>query len=435
VSGRAGVILTSAANIAVPLAAFMSAPLLARALTVEERGQVAAVTAAVQLTVALFAVGLPDAATYFAARSARGPSRRGFHLAIAFGAVGSVALFLAAPLVAPDDIAIQGYVRAAAFAVLPTLVLMVVRGTALGDQRWAVHLADNLLGPFCRLVTLAVLLGFGVLTPLTATLVLVTTGFIGLLVYAPRRPQTRPPLQHVPATQRESVLKFGVGVWIGSLSGVFLSTLDQVLMTSLSTAYQLGLYAVAVSVSQVVLVFNTSLRSVVLSVESRQGDDDRLAATARISTLLTVALSLLVALAAPFVVPALFGREYQGAVILVEILLLSTILGNPGSVAGMGLMARGKPAARSWSLLAAAVVNVTLVLIFVPAGGAVAAAWATVAAGAIAGNLNILFLRLGYQVPMRQFYGIRTADLVELRRHAREMSKSVISIVRRGTKN
>ena len=63
------VIVNSASNIAVPLTSFFSAPILAHALGVVGRGEVAGATAPLFLLATAGALGLPEAVTYFAARS------------------------------------------------------------------------------------------------------------------------------------------------------------------------------------------------------------------------------------------------------------------------------------------------------------------------------------------------------------------------------
>ncbi|WP_166657806.1 MULTISPECIES: lipopolysaccharide biosynthesis protein [Microbacterium] len=429
-SAKRGVALLSIGNLAVPLAAFLSAPLLARALTVEERGDVAAATATAQLAIALFSVGLQDATTFFSARlngRSKHLIRRSLLLGALLGTLATVSTILAAPLVSGGSPRVEALIVAAAFACLPAMLAMAVRGWAVGEQRWGASMVDGLVGPVARLLVLVILVSFGMLSALAGVIAIMLTGFVGVLVYLrPLRRSVAPDStdEDVPAM---SLARYGAGVWIGSVGGVVLSLLDQVLMPTLSTSYQLGIYAVAVSISQIVLVANNSIRSVFLSLESRSPDIGRLARVARISTLLTVTACAAIALIVPWGLPFLFGAEYSGAIVVVQILLLSTVLGNAGSVAGVGLMARGKPILRSLSMLTACVVNVVLILILVPPYGAIGAAWATVAAGLVAGNMNILLLRAFVGVQARNFYGVRRGDVADLKR----LSIEVVRVARK----
>lgn len=430
-SAKRGVFYSVAANGLIPAGAFLAAPILARALSVEERGQVAAVSASVQLVVALFGLGLPDAATYFAARSQKHGNaavRRAILLSILLGGCASIVLFFCAPLVAPGSSETQLYIQVCSAAALPTLVLLVLRGTASGQQQWERVLGDNLISTFARLSFLLLLSAAGSLTPLVASIAMSVTGFLGLAAYFRSRTKDSHAVHKEPG---ERVLKYSTGVWFGTLGGVLLSTVDQVLMSSLSSNYELGIYAVAVSVSGAVLVFNTAVRSVILSVEARSASLERLTRAARVSTAVTLLLVAVTAAITPWGVPLLFGADYAPAVKIIWILLLSTVLGNAGSIAGMGLMARGWPLARSLSMTIAAVINVALVAAFVGSGGAEAAAWATVVAGAIAGNVNIFLAKKFTGVAARDFYGLRMSDCIYLIGTGRSLMNGIVAALRR----
>lgn len=417
---RRGVVLSVIGNLGAPAAAFISAPLLARALGVDGRGVVAAATAPLQLAAALMTLGLPDAVTYFASRG-RSEGRSAFWRAVVLtltvGAVATAVVVLAAPTLSGGNSQLGHLIQLAAYAILPTMLLALVRAYATGLQRWALVALDGTLSPFVRLGALVLLVAIDQLGLTTGTIVMASTGFISVFLYLGlirRERDSRESDQRANPIAYRTIVGFGAGAWAGSVSGVLLSYLDQVLMTPLSATTQLGLYSVAVSVSQIVLVVNNAIRNVAFAVEARSPDMERLARLSRISTIVTFVVCAGVAALAPLFVPLLFGTAFSSAVGLVQILLLSTVLGNAGSIAGIGLMARGRPILRSWSLAAAALVNATLILVLVPRFGAYGAAWATAIGGLIAGNLNIVFLRAFFGVPMLQFYRLRAVDVAAL---------------------
>jgi O-antigen/teichoic acid export membrane protein len=117
-----------------------------------------------------------------------------------------------------------------------------------------------------------------------------------------------------------------------------------------------------------------------------------------------------VALVGIWGVPWLFGSEFSQAVPVLEILLLGVVVGNPGSIAGAGLSARGRPELRSWSLVIAVAVNIGLLVLLVPMFGAIGAAWATAVGNLIAGGLNIVWLRVFFGIPISTFLAPRVSD-------------------------
>jgi O-antigen/teichoic acid export membrane protein len=160
-------------------------------------------------------------------------------------------------------------------------------------------------------------------------------------------------------------------------------------------------------VSEVILVFNSAVRDVIFSLESSSLNLDRLGKASRVPTLVTSSLAFTVGVLSVWGIPWLFGDAFSPAVGPTLILLLAIVLGNPGSVAGAGLSARGRPELRSVSLLIAVVVNVALVIALVPPLGACGAAWATLAGNVVAGGMNIIFLRIYLGIPVVIFLGIR----------------------------
>lgn len=416
-SARRGVSISLLGNFFPPVAGFLSAPLLAHALGVDGRGEAAAATAPLLLAMSMFTLGLPEALTYYIARRPESGAIAFRRAALYIGAVGvlvTIGIVLLSSFLAGGNAELAELIAIASIALIPCLLLVIARGVAAGYQLWTLVAIERAVGSVLRLGIVGGLMLFGALDVMTATISIAATTFAGIVVYATipiavRKRQIGRDSQTGPA-----LLSFGMKIWLGSLTGVLLSRLDQLLMTPLASAYELGLYAVAVSISEVVLVFNSAVREVIFSIESEEPDIDRLGRASRISTLLTTAAAILVGIIGIWGLPWLFGAEFTPGVPVMEILLLAVALGNPGSIAGAGISARGRPGLRSWSLAAAFLVNLVLVLILVPPFGAIGAAWATVVGNCVAGYLNIIWLRVFFQVPISTFLGFRGNDVRQI---------------------
>ena len=131
-----------------------------------------------------------------------------------------------------------------------------------------------------------------------------------------------------------------------------------------------------------------------------------------ISNLLTAVAALGVALLSLLFFETLFGPEFLPALPLTMVLLFAVVLGNHGSIAGIGLSARGRPGLRSAAESLGLVVNVMLVLALVPPLGAMGAAVATVVGGVAAAIWNLSMLNRVYGVPWLSMLGVRRSDIV-----------------------
>lgn len=411
------IVLATIGNLGPPAAAFISAPILAQTLGVFERGQVAAATAPLMLAASAATLGLPEAVTFFVARAGKtrvaGLVAKAMFLISIAGILASALLFALSPLLATGDPEVLALIHLSLVMVVPSLALIIVRSASAGRGRWGLIALERTIGSAARLIAVLALALTGQLTIVTATLTISVSMWIGLIAYfglLQRRPEMRPVDARI-----GQLMGYGSRVWFGSLAGVLLSRIDQLLIAPLSDAAALGIYVVAVAIAELVLVFNNAVRDVYFAEESRSPDMSRVARAARLSTIVTAVLALMVAFASVWGIPALFGEEFAAAIVPTWILLAAVVLGNPGSLAGAGLSAYGKPHLRSWSLLFALIANIGVLVILVPSMGAVGAAIATAVGNVFAAGINLLWVRrVDKQFSASQFVLVRRDDFSTL---------------------
>lgn len=405
-----------------PLVALATGPILAHSLGVSGRGEVAAATAPLALIITVGAFGIPEAVTWAVARSpsiARNAAGRGFLLLTAAGAVAMGLLVVAAPWLSGGDARVLLLIYVASLAVIPSLLVGVLRGVASARGAWHLVALERIITSALRLVAIVPFWLTGSLTPLVATLTIAGMPVVGAVVYFAHMRRLEPRAVAVPPEVAvPGLLGYGVRIWIGSLSGVLLSRLDQVLLTPLAGTFELGLYVVAVNVSELPLIINMAVRDVSFVTDAANAVDDRLATSARVSTLLCAIAGIGIGITMLWWLPLLFGSAFINSIPVAAVLLAAVVLGTPGSIAGSGLSARGRPGLRSGSLVVACVVNVVLIVVLTPTLGAMGAALATLAGNLISSNLNLLLLRREFNVGILQFYGVRRSDLVTLRHFA-----------------
>lgn len=395
-----------------PLAGLASAPILAQSLGVDGRGMLAGATAPLLLISAVATLGVPDAVTYFVAKS---PSRvlhiqlRAVLLLCLSGVVATAVSLILAPVLAGPDTSLASLISLASMAIIPTILVSALRGTAAGLGLWKLVALERAIGPLVRLLAIIALVVTDNLSLLLAVAVLAFSPVVGGLAYLSLRshPADR---EHVSPSMK-SIAGYGARVWFGAMAGVLLMRLDQVLLVPLSSATELGLYVVAVTISELPLVVNSAVREVVFASDARSSENTRLTRAARLSFLVCALIALFLGSTAAWWLPMLFGDEFAPALPVLLVLLVAVCLGIPGSVAGAGLSGRGRPHLRSWALVVACVVNVTLFLVLAPALGALGAALATLAANLFSSNLNIIQFCRRFDVRFWDFYAVTTSDI------------------------
>jgi O-antigen/teichoic acid export membrane protein len=409
-----GILTGVIGNVIPALSALVSAPVLALSLGVAGRGQLAAATSPYLLAVTIATLGIPDALTYLVARRPHVVRavvwRSAWIQALAGIVVSAILIALSSPLSGGSS-QVRSLMLLTVLPMTPALLLGSLRGVASGLQLWRAIALERILSSVGKLGAFILLAAFGSLTPITGTIVVVASPLLGAIPYLSLLSRRGSSRARVEDAGHGVIMSYAIRVWGGSLAGTLLSRLDQTLMLSLSSAEQLGYYAVAVSISEVLLIVNAAVSTVVFSSDARSQDDERLGAAARISSSITVLLAAVIAFSMYAWVPVLFGQQFSAAIPVTWVLLVAVALGNPGSVAGSSLSARGAPGARTTSLVIACIANIVGLYLLVPTFGAMGAALCTLGGNLLAGGTNIIWLKVRFGVPLRLFAGLRRQDI------------------------
>lgn len=396
-----------------PAASFASGPILAHALSVEGRGELAAATMPLLLVATVATIGLPEAVTYFMAQD-RGRTtallKRGALLLLIPAGVAAALLVFVSSWISGGNPTVHRLIVMSAALVVPSLVLSIVRAAAAAHNRWGAITLERIITAASKLIPLIVLFTIGQLNLVNAAIVVIASTLTGALAYIPLMaiPISGPPAANVTNTD---LMRYSSGVWLGAISGMFLLRIDQVLLSPLAGAFQLGIYAVAASVSELPVVVNAAIRDTAFTHISDQSiTSDHVGELSRVSTILVMILCIPVGAVSPFLIPILFGSDFSGAVPVVLILLLATALANPGSIAGVGLSASGFPHLRSLSLVGACIVNIPMLILLVPSLGAIGAAIAALLGYITASNICIALAVFRHEAKFGDYYRFRASD-------------------------
>lgn len=403
-----------------PIAVLATAPILARALDVSGRGDLAAATAPYMLAVYVAAIGLPDAVTNVLARRSYFRRVTWFALAsslLGTGSVTFVIVWLASPVLTEGGSPGLGTLTTfATLATIPALLVALLRGTAAGLHMWGVVATERILNGSLRIVGIAGFALAGQLTLFSATLVTVLCPVLAGLAYVRLVGATPGEGPVSPPTPASKAFGYGGKVWLGSVAGVLLMRIDQLLILPLGGAVQLGLYAVAVNVSEVPLIINTATREVMFSSDAAQRDNARAGLAAR-ATFIACSLCAIVVLAPiGWWLPLVFGTEFSNAIPIALLASIAVLVGIPGSIAGATLSARGRPELRSASIVVACVLNIVLLFVLVPPLGGIGAALATLFGNLTSSNICVAYAVKWHGFTWGDFYRMRRSDVVSLYR-------------------
>ncbi|SDX02116.1 Membrane protein involved in the export of O-antigen and teichoic acid [Arthrobacter sp. cf158] len=400
-----------------PLMSLATAPILAQSLGVVGRGELAAGMAPMLFAVAVGALGIPEALTYFIARQARGARRavrRAFWILTLLGIAAAALVTLSASLLADGNAEIRQLILVTAALTVPTFWASVPNSVLAGNHAWKQSALIDFGLSALRLLVLAVMAAANTLTPLAATIAMLGFPLLKGLVTLPYLIRYRRGSRNATAA-RVRLFNYGSRLWVGSLAGVVLLRLDQLLMVPFANAAQLGLYSVAVSLGEIPALLSSAVRNVVFSSDAESSHQhehqQRLQQTARLTSAASALASLGIGVSLPWAIPLFFGETFGAAVAVCWVILAGVALGSAGSVAGAGLSARGRPGLRSCGMVIGALLNTAILMVTVPTMGAMGAALATLVGSAVAGTMNIVWLRTHFGMTMRGFYGLRRHDL------------------------
>jgi O-antigen/teichoic acid export membrane protein len=330
------------ANVLSAATGFITGPLLARALGASGRGDLQAIILPLQLTPIVLSFGI----TSFAYRTLpRGrtvdeviPS-----LGLPLVLIGLVVAALAVPIAdafAAGRDTVRTYLIFG-FLVTPLALLIMLLSSSLAAlERWRAVIGMNVIPfavPLVAIVGLAVL---GRLTVATAAAATILGSLLGMLPGLPLLLSVRKPVFRLSLVR--DGLSFGMRSWLGGLAQLANGRLDQVLMITLVPPRELGLYAVATTISW---AFGPLAGAVSPPLMARIGSGERhlMPQAVRMTVSMTVVINLGLALVTPILLTVLFGPEFRAATPMAIVLLGASVPLAGASVLSTALQADGAP--------------------------------------------------------------------------------------------
>jgi len=397
--------LVFVANAMILFCGVVTSLLTAWALGPAGRGELLVVTLWPPVCALLVTFGLDQAHRYWVARDPLCISIL-FSNAILFAAVAGPITLLLSELIIPHVVGERSpetmrLVRIYMVNIPAALIQFLMIGLLEGARRFGWAGAARLMFFVVQAVAYFLLWIYGRLTVESAalTLILAQLGAMFLSVFAVLR-ELKPRWQPSWCKWKEA-LGYGVRDYPGVVADFTTLRLDQLLLGGMASSAAIGLYFVAVRLSEITAIMASSVADALMpEVAASHADRAERLLGRSLRLTLYIHLGVLVPLwiGAPLVLRHVYGERFLAATATMRILLLASVVLSAGGVMISGLRGFGHPGLSTIARLASAVVTVVSLLLLLPRLGIVGAAVASL---------------LGYGVTMviAMFWLVRKGDL------------------------
>ncbi len=399
------VLLTVATQMAVVLINVVTGVITARLLGAEGRGVFAAVTLWPQFLASVAQLGLPIAMVYFL-RNHPADARRilsaGLVLALAVSAVATGAGLVATEFFMrkfsrADILLADGCIL---FTVTNVLV-MLLRQAMTAQGRFRAFNISSTLPPLLYMLLLLAALALLPLTPGMAALALMLSSplTLGWIVWTMRGGPAPTPSGLAPWCGR--IIHFTSRTAPMEVASNLLLYIDRLVLITVISAEELGLYVVAFSLSRLMLVLQTAVQSVVYPSMSGRAPHEMKALHDQAFRLVCYAVAGAVAgttLLGTTMLGLVYGADYRPAGALLNILIIEAGVTCIGHVVVQLYLAMGRPGYASVAQVTSLGVACAGLAVLVPQMGAAGAAWSLVAGSAA--RLVVLLVGVRMQLKM-----------------------------------
>lgn len=329
-------------SIVTNLAAFVTGPLQARSLGPSGRGAVAAVLATSGLLGTAGALGIGS----FVNREVAKGRDAGVVLGSLFPIMAGIGVLIAVVGLPVTAVVSNGrsdvrVLLLVGLALMPVLLpASLLPSAAVGRSDWRPLYISRMIPALGGLAAVLTLFASGRLTVVS---VVVATFVLSIASSLPFLNM----LRGIRLTFERAVvirgLRFGTAAGAGTVLIFANQRIDQVIMAAVGTAKDLGLYAVAVSVTSVSAGLIASAVGASLQPLIAAGEVSLVGRATRLTLWSVASVGLLLALVLPVLLPLLFGADFKEAVFPAQLLLLASIPLAGLTVLGPTLVAAGRP--------------------------------------------------------------------------------------------
>ena len=370
------------ANFFTLLSGVITSLLTAWALGPEGRGELAVIVLYPNVVALIVGLGLPQANRFCLAREPEEISPL-FSNAVIFAVAMGILAYGSAELVVPSLVGVRSeavmwlvkiYLVNIPFALLYDLMAGMLEGSR--QFKWAALSRIIFFG--IQSIAYFILWMTGHLTIYTAAFTMIVAQLANTLtavvvVLYVLRPRWKPSL-----TAWKKAMGYGLKYHVGVVTSFTTLRLDQLLLGAMATSVEIGLYIVAVRLSEITTVLASSMAEVLMPevAASKQSERSVQLLTRSLRQMIYVYLLIIppLLLGAPLILEFAFGVEFVAAGGTLRLLLAASMIWSVGAIIISGLNGFGYPGLSTISRLSSAVVTVLALLYWLPRYGIFGAA-------------------------------------------------------------
>jgi O-antigen/teichoic acid export membrane protein len=372
-------------DVTIVLSNIVSSLVGARALGPAGRGDLLVVVLWPSVVAMLAGLGLPSAYRYWMAREPARASRL-FSNAVVYTILAGVVSIALADLIVPHllgkrSAAVMTLVRIYQINIPAALFLDLMRGLLEGTRRFGWAGAARMIFFGVQALGFAALWFTGHLTVATASFTLISAQTVAMLVaLAAVWHQLRPSWQ--PSwTEFKTSMSYALRDYPGGVANFTTLRLDQLMLGAMASSAAIGLYVIAVRLSEVTTLAADALAGALMPevAVSRRSDkaDSLLGRSLRLTIYSQLLMLIPLWLGAPFILKTLFGESFVPAIGAFRWLLLAAAVWGWGSIVISGLRGFGYPGLSTMARFSGAVVTGIALVILLPRLGITGAAIAS----------------------------------------------------------
>jgi O-antigen/teichoic acid export membrane protein len=391
---------TLGANVVVGACGLVTGALLARLLGPGGRGELAAVTLWPEVLVLVAGLGAPHTIAYLVSRRPE-ETRRVYANALALGVAQAAVVLALGALVVPLALAPRYHhtlgVALLYLAFAPMAIFGAIHaGLLQGRLRMARHSAHRLLPVATYLLGLVLAWALrGMLTVRGVVLILALSQVVSVAAGMLLARGLLAGGADLDRGLQGEMVRFGLKTQAAQATQGVNARVGALALSLTASAAALGWYAVAAGITGFFVTFGQAIGVVILpDVAGREESTRplRVAVLMRRSLLLLAPLAGALALVAPWLVPALFGREFSPAVRVTQVLAAAALFVSLSAVLSDGFRGMSRPGVPAAAEAASLAVAALLLWLLIPRYGLMGAATATLAANAAGFALMALWL-------------------------------------------
>lgn len=366
------------------LSSVVSSLVGARALGPAGRGDLLIVVLWPPFIAILAGVGLPTAYRYWIAKEPQRASALFSNAVIYTAIVGTMCIGIA-DLVIPYLVGerspeVMTLLRIYQVNIPAALFLELMRGLLEGTKRFGWAGAARAIFFGVQAFGFAVLWLANHLTVATAMITMITAQTVAMAlaltaVWRQLRPRWQPSW-----AEFKTSMNYGVRDHFGNVSDFTTLRLDQLMLGAMASNVAIGLYVMAVRLSEVTTLAGGAIASALMpEVASSTGAaaEELWATSLRLTVYMQTLLLIPLWIGAPYILEFLFGESFIPATSALRWLLMAAAVWSWGSIVISGLRGFGYPGLSAVARFSAAIVTATSLLILLPRWGITGAAIAS----------------------------------------------------------